>query len=57
MVGSDTFQGQLASANQKFVDDYNNARWIVDTAASQASSNQPTPAPTPAAPTGLTTKP
>jgi hypothetical protein len=36
-------------ANQKFVDDYNNARRIVDAAASHASPNQPTPAPTPAA--------
>jgi hypothetical protein len=40
---------QFAPANQKFVDDYNNARRIVDAAASHASPNQPTPAPTPAA--------
>ena len=49
--------GQFAAANAKFVSDYNNARTIVDTSASHASPNQPTPAPTPAAPTGLTTKP
>ena len=49
--------GQFADANAKFVSDYNNARIIVDTSASHASPNQPTPAPTPATPTGLTTKP
>jgi hypothetical protein len=48
---------QFAPANQKFVDDYNNARRIVDAAASHASLNQPTPAPTPAAPMGSTAKP
>jgi hypothetical protein len=40
---------EFAPANQKFVDDYNNARRIVDAAASHSSPNQPTPAPTPAA--------
>jgi len=39
--------GQFQSTNAKFVSDYNNARIIVDTSASQASSNQPTPAATP----------
>jgi hypothetical protein len=36
---------QFAPANQKFVDDYNNARTIVDTAASHASPTPPAPAP------------
>ena len=49
--------GQFSATNAKFVSDYNNARTIVDTSASHASPNQPTPPPTPAAPTGLTTKP
>ncbi len=40
---------QFAPANQKFVDDYNNARTIVDTSASHAS---PTPTPAPAATPG-----
>jgi hypothetical protein len=44
-VGSDTLQDQLAPANQKFVDDYNNARRIVDTTASHANPTPPTPAP------------
>jgi len=44
-VGSDTLQDQLAPANQKFVDDYNNARRIVDAAASHASPVKPQPAP------------
>ena len=53
---------QFQATNAKFVSDYNNARTIVDTSASHASPNQPTPAPAttttkPAAPTGLTTKP
>ena len=42
----DDLLGQITDA--KFVADYNNARTIVDTAASHASPNQPTPAPTPA---------
>lgn len=46
---------QFQATNAKFVSDYNNARTIVDTSASHASPNQPTPAP--AAPTGLKTKP
>ncbi len=49
--------GQFAATNAKFVSDYNNARTIIDASASHASPNQPTPAPTPATPTGLTTKP
>ena len=36
---------QFSPANVKFVNDYNNARTIVDTADSHASPNQPTPAP------------
>jgi hypothetical protein len=36
---------------------YQDARTIVDASASHASPNQPTPAPTPAAPTGLKTNP
>jgi hypothetical protein len=36
---------QFAPANQKFVDDYNNARRIVDAAASHASPVKPQPAP------------
>jgi hypothetical protein len=56
----DDLTGQITNA--QFVGNYNNARIIVDTAASHASPNQPTPAPAtittkPAAPTGLTTKP
>jgi len=47
---------QFKDTNAKFVSDYNNARTIVDTAASHASPTPPTP-PTPAAPSGLTTKP
>jgi hypothetical protein len=39
---------QFQATNAKFVSDYNNARTIVDTSASHASPNQPTPAPTPA---------
>jgi hypothetical protein len=35
--------GQFASANAEFVSDYENARNIVDTAASHASPNPPTP--------------
>ena len=35
---------QFAPANQKFVDDYNNARTIVDASASHASPAKPTPA-------------
>jgi len=48
---------QFKDTNAKFVSDYNNARIIVDASASHASPNQPTPAPTPAAPTGLKAKP
>jgi len=48
---------QFQATNAKFVSDYNNARIIVDTSASHASPTAPTPAPTPAAPTGLTAKP
>ena len=53
---------QFQGTNAKFVSDYNNARIIVDTSASHASPNQPTPAPAtttakPAAPTGLKTTP
>jgi hypothetical protein len=48
---------QFKDTNAKFVSDYNNARTIVDTSASHASPTPPTPAPTPAAPTGLKTKP
>lgn len=58
----DDLLGQLS--DPKFVGDYNNARTIVDTAASHASPVKPTPPPAsvttttkPAAPTGLTTKP
>ena len=40
---------QFAPANQKFVDDYNNARTIVNQAASHASPEKPAPAPAPAA--------
>jgi len=40
---------QFQATNAKFVSDYNNARTIVDTSASHASPNQPTPAPTAAA--------
>ena len=36
---------QFAPANQKFVDDYNNASKIVDAAARHASPTPPTPAP------------
>jgi hypothetical protein len=36
---------QFAPANQQFVDDYNNARTIVNTAASHASPTPPTPPP------------
>lgn len=58
----DDLIAQFAPANQKFVDDYNNARTIVDTAASHASPNQPTPAPStsttkPTAPTGVKVNP
>ena len=35
---------QFAPDNQKFVDDYHNARTIVDTSASHASPVKPTPA-------------
>jgi hypothetical protein len=45
----DDLTGQFAPANAKFVSDYQNARIIVDTTASHASRNQPTPAPPPAA--------
>jgi hypothetical protein len=38
---------QFQATNAKFVSDYNDARTIVDTSASHASLNQPTPAPTP----------
>lgn len=38
---------QFSPASQKFVDDYNNARTIVDTAASHASPVKPTPTPAP----------
>jgi hypothetical protein len=38
---------QFAPANQQFVDDYNNARTIVDAAASHASPTPPTPPPAP----------
>ena len=48
---------QFQATNAKFVSDYNNARTIVDASASHASPNQPTPAPTPAAPKGLKTNP
>jgi len=48
LVIMDDLTGQITNA--KFVDDYNNARTIVDTAASHASPNQPTPTPTPAKP-------
>ena len=44
---------QFAPANQKFVDDYNNARTIVDTSASHASPTPPPPTP----PTGLKINP
>jgi hypothetical protein len=36
---------QFSPENQKFVDDYNNARTIVDTSASHASPVKPAPAP------------
>jgi hypothetical protein len=36
---------QFATANQKFVDDYKNARTIVNTSASHASPAKPTPPP------------
>ena len=36
---------QFAPANQEFVDDYNNARAIVNTAASHASPVKSQPAP------------
>jgi hypothetical protein len=39
-----------APDNAKFVGDYQNARINIDAAASHASPNQPTPAPTPATP-------
>ena len=45
----DNLIGQFTPANAKFVGDYQNARTIVDTAASHASPNQPAPAPAPAA--------
>jgi hypothetical protein len=48
---------QFQATNAKFVSDYQNARTIVDASVSHASPNQPTPAPTPAAPTGLKAKP
>ena len=35
----------MKHGDQKFVDDYNNARRIVDTAASHASPVKPQPAP------------
>jgi hypothetical protein len=41
----DDLIAQFAPDNQKFVDDYNNARTIVDTSASHASPVKPTPAP------------
>jgi len=41
---------QFQDTNAKFVSDYQNARIIVDSSASHASPNQPTPAPTPATP-------
>lgn len=53
----DNLIGQFTDTNAGFVSDYQNARIIVDAAASHASPNQPTPAPTPAAPTGLKTNP
>ena len=46
----DNLIGQFAPANAKFVSDYQNARIIIDAAASHASPNQPTPAPTPTTP-------
>jgi hypothetical protein len=46
----DNLIGQFTPANAKFVSDYQNARTIVDTAASHASPNQPAPAPTPPTP-------
>lgn len=46
----DNLIGQFAPANAKFVSDYQNARIIVDTAASHASPPPPTPTPTPATP-------
>jgi hypothetical protein len=49
LVIMDDLIPQFAPANQKFVDDYNNARTIVDTSASHASPTPPTPTP----PTGL----
>jgi hypothetical protein len=49
--------GQFQSTNAKFVSDYNNVRTIVDTSAGHASPNQPTPTPTPQAPTGLKINP
>ena len=44
----DDLIAQFAPDNQKFVDDYHNARTVVDTAASHASpAPAPTPTPTP----------
>jgi len=37
----DNLIGQFAPANSKFVNDYNNARTIVDTSAGHASPNLP----------------
>jgi hypothetical protein len=48
---------QFADTNAKFVSDYQNARIVVDVAASHASPNQTATAPAPAAPTGLKTGP
>jgi len=45
LVVMDDLIPQFAPDNQKFVDDYNNARTIVDTSASHASPVKPTPAP------------
>ena len=39
----DDLINQFSPVNQKFVDDYNNARTVVDTAASHASPVPPTP--------------
>ncbi len=41
----DNLIGQFAPANAKFVSDYQNARIIIDAAASHASPNPPTPTP------------
>ena len=61
----DQLIGQFADGNATFVSNYQNARTIVDTSASHASPNQPTPIPTPtptpvattAATTGLRASP